>query len=551
MLNQNNSHFHPKINEIFKPLKKMQLLTELLFLAMISAKFTLLIQVQRTIDSISPDNTAGTQRYLKLCALLILLFFLINCVFQYFFRNLQYNSHYTLIKSLFGLALEKDCAFHEKYVSSAVLSMVKDDSKFISDWKSIGIITVTGNVVTMVFAFVIMLRYSVLIAAVIFLAILLCFCITQYISKIISAKTYDLQVSNTEMNRKIIDYLNGIRDIKQLKKEPFFRDQLVNFIDRNTCRHSRGISQYYSVFTSIYAVLTTALPVLSILIGVILILQQQYTIGSMIAVFALAENLQEPVLTIPDFLNLRRQALAMQSKILPVLQASPADYATKTLESMEAFSFHSDSYAFQDGKTILRHVDFVVRKGKPVIVKGESGKGKTSLFNLISRFYSTQEQPVSMEYNGIPVETIPPWLYYQHVLQAQQQPCIFQDTVLENITLGEVYDPQALEKVLHTACLEEFVASKGLDFQITQNGENISGGQRQRIGLARVLLREPDILMLDEPTSALDPELVSVLTERVAQYCLHHGIALILISHNDSFEQYYREMRIPVEFVWV
>ena len=101
MLNQNNSHFHPKINEIFKPLKKMQLLTELLFLAMISAKFTLLIQVQRTIDSISPDNTAGTQRYLKLCALLILLFFLINCVFQYFFRNLQYNSHYTLIKSLF------------------------------------------------------------------------------------------------------------------------------------------------------------------------------------------------------------------------------------------------------------------------------------------------------------------------------------------------------------------------------------------------------------------------------------------------------------------
>lgn len=545
------ARFDPQINRIFKPLKKMQLLTEFLFMAMVSAKFILLIEVQKTIDSISPDNLAATQHYLKVCALMILCFFLINCVFQYFFRNLQYNSHYTLIKSLFGLALEKDCAFHEKYVSSAVLSMVKDDSKFISDWKSIGIITVTGNVVTMVFAFLIMLRYSVLITAVIFLAILLCFCVTQYISKIISAKTYDLQVSNTEMNRKIIDYLNGIRDIKQYKKEPFFRDRLADFIDRNTCRHSKGISQYYSVFTSIYAVLTTALPVLTVLIGVILILNLRYTMGSMIAVFALAENLQEPVLTIPDFLNLRRQALAMQNKILPVLQASPADYSAKTLESMDSFSFHSDSYAFQDGRTILRHVDFVVRKGKPIIVKGGSGKGKTSLFNLISRFYSTQEQPVSMEYNGIPVETIPPKLYYQHVLQAQQQPCIFQDTVLENITLGEACDAQALVEVLHTACLEEFAASKGLDFRIAQNGENISGGQRQRIGLARVLLRKPDILMLDEPTSALDPELVAVLTERVAQYSLHHGIALILISHNDSFERYYREMRIPVEFVWV
>lgn len=511
------ARFDPEINRIFKPLKKMQLLTEFLFMAMVSAKFILLIEVQKTIDSISPDNLAATQHYLKVCALMILCFFLINCVFQYFFRNLQYNSHYTLIKSLFGLALEKDCAFHEKYVSSAVLSMVKDDSKFISDWKSIGIITVTGNVVTMVFAFLIMLRYSVLITAVIFLAILLCFCVTQYISKIISAKTYDLQVSNTEMNRKIIDYLNGIRDIKQYKKEPFFRDRLADFIDRNTCRHSKGISQYYSVFTSIYAVLTTALPILTVLIGVILILNLRYTMGSMIAVFALAENLQEPVLTIPDFLNLRRQALAMQNKILPVLQASPADYSAKTLESMDSFSFHSDSYAFQDGRTILRHVDFVVRKGKPIIVKGGSGKGKTSLFNLISRFYSTQEQPVSMEYNGIPVETIPPKLYYQHVLQAQQQPCIFQDTVLENITLGEACDAQALVEVLHTACLEEFAASKGLDFRIAQNGENISGGQRQRIGLARVLLRKPDILMLDEPTSALDPELVAVLTERVAQ----------------------------------
>ncbi len=539
------------INRIFKPLKKMQLLTELLFMGMISAKFILLIEVQKTIDSISLNNLAATRQLLKCCALLILLFFFINCIFQYFFRNLQYNSHYTLIKSLFGMTLKKDYSFHEKYVSSAVLSMVKDDSKFISDWKSIGIITVTGNVVTMIFAFLIMLRYSPLITAIIFLIILLCFGVTQYISKIISSKTYDLQVSNTEVNQKIIDYLNGIKDIRQYHKESFFRNRLADFIDGNTYRHSKCISQYYSVFTSIYAVLTTALPVLTILIGVILILNRSYTIGSMIAVFALAENLQEPVLTIPDFLNLRKQALAMQSKILPILQQSDASYAVKSLEPFKAFSFHSESYAFKDGKTILNHVDFTVKRGVPVIIKGESGKGKTSLFNLISRFYSTQGQAVSMAYNGVPVETIPPQLYYQHVLQAQQMPYIFRDTVLGNITLGDDFDDQDLAEVLHTACLDEFVEAKGLDYAIEQNGENISGGQKQRLGIARVLLRKPDILLLDEPTSALDAELVDTLTERVAQYCKRHSMALILISHNDSFERYYEEMQLNAEIIRV
>ena len=92
---------------------------------------------------------------------------------------------------------------------------------------------------------------------------------------------------------------------------------------------------------------------------------------------------------------------------------------------------------------------------------------------------------------------------------------------------------------------------KGLDYLIGQNGENISGGQRQRLGLARVLLRKPDLLMLDEPTSALDPELVKALTRRVVQYCRRHSIALILISHNDSFEQYYREMKMEVKIVCV
>lgn len=176
-----------------------------------------------------------------------------------------------------------------------------------------------------------------------------------------------------------------------------------------------------------------------------------------------------------------------------------------------------------------------------ILIRGESGKGKTSLLNLLSRFYSTNNQKVEIKYNQIPIETIPISEYYEHVLQAQQTPYIFRDTVLNNVVLGKRYAREDIEEIFHVVCLDEFIEAKGVNYLIEQNGENISGGQRQRIGLARTLLKKPDILLLDEPISALDPELIVVITKRIAEYCEKYKISLIVVSHNDSFERYYEE----------
>ena len=531
--------FREEINNIFKPLKKKQALTMLFSAGVIAFRFLLLIEIQELVDSISQENFDITMGHIKKCLVFIVIFFAANCIFQYFFRTLMYTSHYALIKSFFGDSLKKEYAFHEKYTSSVALSMIKDDSKFISDWKSFGLITLIFNVVTLVAAFGIMLRYNILITVIILGCVVLCFVLTHFISNVIGTKTYNLQMANSNMNQKIIDYLNGIKDIKQYKKEGFFKKRLADYIDGTTYKYSRSLSAYYSIFVSIYAVLTIALPILVILIGSIMILNGQFTIGQLMATYALVGVLQEPVLNIPEYINQRRQALAMQDKIMPILEKEKQDYSTDHLAPLQTFSFHSDAYTFQDGKSILEHVDFELERGGHLILRGESGRGKSSLINIISGFYSIKGQPVQMQYNGIPVENIQPQAYYDHVLQAPQMPYIFRDTVLNNITLGESYSEDAIREVIQMSGLTEFVKSKGMDYLLEQNGENISGGQKQRVGLARVLLRKPDLLMLDEPTSALDAELVSTVTENVVSYCERYGIALILISHNDSFERYY------------
>ncbi len=109
---------------------------------------------------------------------MVLTFFFINCIF--IFRNLQYNSHYILIKGLFGISLKKEYSFYEKYVPSSILSMVKDDSKFIADWKSIGIVTMYLNVLTVVLVFAIMATYHVGFTLVNILIIVFCLIITRF-----------------------------------------------------------------------------------------------------------------------------------------------------------------------------------------------------------------------------------------------------------------------------------------------------------------------------------------------------------------------------------
>lgn len=531
--------FNPKINSIFKPMRNIQILMMVLFETNIVVRYVLLMGIQKTIDSIGVESVNITQKYLKFCIGLVAIFFGLNAIFQYWYRYLEYTSQYSLMKGLFEMTIKKPCTFHEKYPAAVALTMIKDDSRFIADWKGMGMLTLVLNIFSLVIAFGMMLYYSVLITLIICLIILVCYVCTHYISKAISDRTYKLQESNTEISNQIIEYLDGIKDIKQYKKETFFEKRLADYIDEHSFKYSKSISRLYAVFTSIYAMLVVAVPILVILIGVTVVMKGQLTIGELIALYGIAGTLQEPVQVIPEFFNKREQALAMQEKVEPILKEERTEYTVETLGEMETFSFDSEHYTFKDGKKILEDVEFILRRGEPAIVKGPSGQGKTSLLNVISRFYDTGGQPVEIKYNGIPVTDIQPEVYYEHVMQSQQSPYIFCDTVLNNLTLGEVFSKEELDEVVKATCLDDFIESRGFDYMIHHNGNNISGGQKQRLGLARALLRKPDLLMLDEPTSALNPEMAIVVTEGVIRYCERWKIALLVVAHSGSFEQYY------------
>ena len=110
--------FHTEINKVFLQFRKKQILTIALSALMVLSKFLLLMIMQKAVDSITGNKLEVTIGYLKESMLLIFAFFLINCIFQYFFRDLEYTCHYALVKSLFGKAVDKKYIFHEKHSST-------------------------------------------------------------------------------------------------------------------------------------------------------------------------------------------------------------------------------------------------------------------------------------------------------------------------------------------------------------------------------------------------------------------------------------------------
>ena len=115
---------------------------------------------------------------------------------------------------------------------------------------------------------------------------------------------------------------------------------------------------------------------------------------------------------------------------------------------------------------------------------------------------------------------------------------MFQDTVIKNITLGEEYEKEFLDEVIDVAQVKSFIDEYGEDHMLNEDANNISGGQRQRLGLARILVRKPQLLILDEPTSALDEKTSNNLAIKLKAFAKKYGITIVVITHNSIFEQY-------------
>lgn len=256
-----------------------------------------------------------------------------------------------------------------------------------------------------------------------------------------------------------------------------------------------------------------------------------------VAYIAAFSQLTRPLRSFIDqFANIN-QGIAAGERVFSIIDAESTVQDKADAVALDEFKdkieFRSVGFSYDDSREILHDISFEVRKGETVALVGPSGGGKSTLSELIPRFYDAERGAIYID--GRPLSDYTQESLREHMGIVSQETILFNDTIRNNIAMGR--EDATLEQIIaaaKVAAAHDFImqSEKGYDTNIGDRGTKLSGGQRQRLSIARAVLRNPEILILDEATSALDTESEKLVQEALTS--LLEGRTSVVIAHRLS-----------------
>jgi ATP-binding cassette subfamily B protein len=265
--------------------------------------------------------------------------------------------------------------------------------------------------------------------------------------------------------------------------------------------------------------------------------QGSITPGVAVALILYAQQIRLPIFTISFLVENTQKAVADSRDYFEIMALEPqiADHpgAGRLRVSRGEVKFQDVAFGYDQGKTVLHDVNFVVQPDSKVALVGESGEGKTTLTNLLLRLYEPQQGSITID--GVDISEVTQASLRDNIGVVFQEPALFSGTIRENIGYARSKVTQSqIVAAAKAANAHEFIEKfeKGYDTEIGERGLKLSGGQKQRIAIARALLKDAPILILDEATSSLDSRSEQMVQEALNR--LMHGRTTIIIAHRLS-----------------
>ncbi len=339
-----------------------------------------------------------------------------------------------------------------------------------------------------------------------------------------------------ELTSKTFEVFSGIRVVKGFRLE---EHQAMQFRDRSLkmAKARLRLAWMSGLYGSSVDVLMMIATITVIWFAVPAVVSRTLALGALVAYLAYLDKMFKPLVQMSKG-NLKfQQAIAAADRVFELVDRdaevveAPGSLTPQTIKGR--IEFDRVSFGYYPSRNVLRDFSLLIRPGETVAIVGSSGAGKSTVVNLLMRFYEPTSGTISID--GYPVTILSLGYLRSKIGLVLQEPALFSGTIRENIKYGKLQaSDEEVSRASKAANAHEFIVSlqKGYDTEIGERGVTLSVGQRQRIAIARALLKDPSILIFDEATSNIDSESESLIQDALRRVA--KGRTLIVIGHRLS-----------------
>ncbi|EHM8267011.1 ABC transporter ATP-binding protein [Listeria monocytogenes] len=492
------------------------------------------VAVNHVIDTLLPGKDFGL---IITAALALLFFYILNTFMQYivtyFGHMLGLNIETDMRRDLFSHLQKQPFGFYDNQKTGKLMSRMTTDLFEIGEVAHHGPEDIFISIMSLFGAFFLMLNINVKLAISTFILVPILTVLIVYFNKRMTKVTTGIFKDLGNFNAGVENAISGVRVVQAFANEPHEKGRFK--VLNQAYRKSKlmfykvmGLSFSFNYF------LMRLISLFALLFGAYFTINGEISYGEFVGFILLTNVFIRPIEKINNVIESYPKGFAGFKRFLEVMDTEPAIQDEKDAKPAEAFrgdiAYNQVSFEYSDGKNVLNHINLSIKAGETVAFVGPSGAGKTTICNLLPRFYDVSAGEITIDGENIKRFTLPSLRAQIGVVQ--QDVFLFSGTVRENIAYGKLdASEEQIEHVVKLAHLSKVVEEMpdGLDTIIGERGVKLSGGQKQRLAIARMFLKNPPILILDEATSALDTE-----TEQVIQASLEElaeGRTTLIIAH--------------------
>lgn len=460
--------------------------------------------------------------------------------YQVVFETCSQGVLYEMRDKVYRKLLQEDFAFYNRKRTGDLMSRQTGDMDAIRHFVAYVIYAVYENILLFLFALTMIFTVNVKLALCM-MAVLPFTALTTYLqSKQVKPAFQRNRDCFSSLNAFVQENVSGNRVVKAFAKEDY---EIEKFNKENDAFRDSQLdaSKIWMRYLPVFEMLSNLLTIILMLYGGYMVIRGEITLGNMVTVNGYLWMLTVPLRMAGWWINDIQRFVTSVEKIYATYTEEPSVKApvngTMRKHLQGAVTFRDVSYQ-ADGEDIVHDISFCVKSGQTVGIIGSTGAGKSTIMNLLCRFYDVTAGEVLVD--GINVKNLDLYDLRDNIGMAMQDVFLFSDTIEGNIAYAKPDCP--FEEVKHAAIMADanhFIQNlpDGYDTIVGERGVGLSGGQKQRISLARALLKDPSILILDDTTSAVDMETESYIQtqlKKIEKDCTIFIIAYRISSIKDA-----------------